>query len=457
MIRQRSQGNLKPSVKADIYFHRLECANVPLDRNDVEPWPLDAMEAFDAEHLSSGIAQNLNDLRDKASTPSQEIVAQTKAAWKDQNFSSRINQKPSDVGFSPVLGPKAPHSDISVRKASDGRGRTPSNPLWSELQCSYKTTPMSRSFEYSSLMSEKKKQDQRQTRSFHGCPTEEQSRNSGSAKSRTNQTSQRLQAILGVENNQFQSSIIRADSLSRSPRSRRFASRLPIRTSSILPLHHRRESSVYGSGGPTTPPPSNPLPAIPTSESQASLQTSSTNPLVLYTPVSPATSLGASANHWSWRLAPDSPGSQLLNEMKVATDMTRVRRAGDSVIPTKRHAYQRSISSSALSATILEETANQKILSREVTAREHSAFKEDNRKPVKGLQDSRDPPGRMKFESNVNSGSFPSALSKSSSLGLPDSDERHPDSTATSHSAGSPSSIVDLYMRRSRPNLAADS
>ena len=456
MIRQRSQGNLKDSVKDDTYFHQLECVNEPLDRNVVEPWLLDAMEAFDAEHLSSGIPQNLNDLREKATTPSQEIVVQTKAVWNEQNRSSKTNQKPSVIGYSPVFGRKPPHSNIPVRKAADGRRRTPSNPLWSELQGSYKITPMSRSSKYSSFMSEKK-QDQRQTRTFHGFSTEEQSRNSGSAKSRTNQTSQRLQAILGVENNTSQISVGRADSFTRSPGSRRFASRLPIRTSSIPPLHHRRESSVYGSGGPTTPPPLDPLPAIPTSESHASLRTSSTNPLVLHTPVSPATSLGTSATHWSWRLAPDSPGSQLLNEMKVATDMTRTRRVGDSVIPTKRHVYQRSISSSALSATILEETGNRKMLSREDTGRKNSAFREDGRKPVKGLQDSRNPPPPTKFESNVKSGGFPSALSKLSSIGLPDAADRHSGSPATSQSAGSPSSIVILYMRRPRPNLAADS
>jgi hypothetical protein len=58
----------------------------------------------------------------------------------------------------------------------------------------------------------------------------------------------------------------------------------------------------------------------------------------------------------------------------------------------------------------------------------------------------------VRTESLHRKGGFTPVLSNSSSFLPLESDEHHPDSATTSHSAGSPSSIVDLYTRRSRLN-----
>lgn len=455
MIRQLSHGSFERDVGSDTYFHRLNQINVTTAANEPDPWILDAMEAFDAEFLDPLVADDPNISRDKAATPSQEILEQTKAAWKEQNHSSKILKEPPIKGYSSTFAQRSPRTSGSAQTPPRLRMRTPSNPLWSELQSNGKSTAMNRSSKHSTLMSERN-QDQRQTRSFHGFSTANQSGNLESAKAKTVHTSQQLQAILGVESFQLLASNTQTDTSSRSPKGKKFASRLPVRTSSILPLHHRRESSVYGSGGPTTPPPSTPLPAIPSSASQASLRTASTNPLVLYTPTSPAASLGISANHWSWRLAPDSPGSQLLNEMKVATDISRVRCTEDAVIPTKRHVHQRSISSSALSAIMLEEISHPGTIPLRGITREQYVRKQDEQDPAKAIPNDRDVRRTDKAGANRESTGPASSLHKSSWPAPPKRAEDHPDSTTTSHSAGSPSSIVDLYMRRSQPNLTTE-
>jgi hypothetical protein len=446
MIRRRSHGSFERSVEPNNHIHRLSRFEDVIVAEQEDAWLLDAMEAFDEELLNPP-SENPNIARDKASTPSQEIIEQTKAAWKEQHHISKIPKKSSSMGFGPSFAQLPLRSGSSVQTPPRGHMRTPSNPLWSDLQDTGKSTTTTRSSKHLTLMSEKS-QAQRQTRSFHGFSTTEQSSNLGSP-TRANQTSQRLQAILGVESSQLVASKSRTDSMPRTPKSKKFVSRLPIRTSSIPPLHQRRESSVYGSGGPTTPPPSAPLPAIPTSESQASLRTASTNPLVLYTPISPAASLGSSVNHWSWRMAPDSPGTQLLNEMKVATDNSRIRRTGDPFIPTKRHIHQKSVSSSALSAIMLDDTAPPKTLPRRGIAEIHDSIAKDQQHPPKVLRDGLPRRTLKSVGSSL-------AIIKSSSPSPPKPDAQHLDSPATSKSAGSHSSIVDLYMRRSHPNLKAN-
>lgn len=443
MIRQRSHGSFERSVEPDTYMHRLSRFEDIAVVEPADPRLLDAMEAFD-EDLLNRPGENPNNARDKASTPSQDIIERTKAAWKEQNHVSKIYQKRSFAGSSPPLTQRPLRSISAVKTPPRAHMRTPSNPLWSDIRDTGKSTTTTKSSKHSTLMSEKD-QAQRQTRSFHGFSTAEKSSDPGSP-TRANQTSQRLQAILGVESSQLSASKNRADSIPRYPQSRKFVSRLPVRTSSIPPLHQRRKSSVYGSGGPTTPPPSAPLPAIPTSESQASLRTACTNPLVVYTPISPAVSLGSSVNHWSWRLDPDSPGSQLLNEMRVATDNSRIRRTGETFIPTKRHIHQRSVSSSALSVIMLDDTAPSKTLPRRGIAEIHDSIAEDQQHSPKVLRDGL--PNRT-----LKSVGSSSARNKSSTASPAKADAHHLDSPATSKSAGSHSSIVDLYMRRSQPNL----
>lgn len=413
---------------------------------------LEALESFDAEPVASKGIDEPDHARDKASTPSQEIIQQTKASWKEQTRHSKNFQEPISSSLDASRDSPKSKKDSLVHGKKSYHARTSSHSLWSDLETMGGTNRVPRSTKRSTLMSHKLS-EQRQTKTFHGVPSDRQSYGAD-AKARANGTSQRLQAILGVDSKRGSLQQEVSGKSIRSPTFRKNAPQSPVRASTTLPVHDRRESSVYGLGGPMTPPPTSPLPAIPTSESQISFRTSSTDPLVLYTPISPAATVSTSANHWSWRLqGPDSPGSQLLNDMKNATDISKTRRTGET-LPTKHHVHQRSISSSLSSAAILESTVGAK------TVGDRANGASGNGRAV-GDADERRRSGNLDVSLSEQAPglvSLGNPVESYETCSSPALDTVHdlPDPNATSNSAGSPSSIVNLYMSRSQHSLVAN-
>lgn len=381
-----------------------------------------------------------------------------KAAWNDRYRTSRDLKQTFSLPLDNVHNAHQFQERGFVHARSLKNTRMSSRSLWSDLELASSTDKTSRSSRQSARMSQKPSPT-RQTRTFSGISSNRQS-SAHDSTTKASGASQRLQAILGVDG--------KHDSKNKGSNERRVTSSAPLQkrlpssstrtsratsaaTSSLLPVYDRRESSVYGFGGPMTPPPTSPLPSIPVSDSQHTFRTSSTTPLVLCTPVSPAT-VSTSASQWSWRLGPDSPGSQLLNDMKTATDISRTRRTGDNILPTKRHIHQRSISSSLASANMLETTVEED----SVRARVADAA----RRSRKGIDDidaialsgggdllRQKKTGQLSDRRPVASHQEPSPSATNVS-----GDEQS-DPNATTNSAGSPSSIIKLYMSPSQQSI----
>lgn len=374
-----------------------------------------------------------------------------KATWKDQNRTSRDIRQTFSLPLDFAHDKRQTQTRGLAHANSLKNTHMSSRSLWSDLEATSSTDKTSRSSKQSTMLSQKLS-PKRPTRTFSGVSSNRQS-TSHESKANASGTSQRLQAILGVDGKRLSKNrIVDEKRLTPSAPLQRNSPKSPTRTSSLLPVYDRRESSVYGFGGPMTPPPTSPLPSIPVSDSQHTFRTSSTTPLVLYTPVSPAATISTSGNHCSWRLGPESPGSQLLNDMKTATDISRTRRTGENVLPTKRHIHQRSISSSLASGTMLETTVEED----SVRARVADA----GRRSRKGLDDidtatwSSARESLRQSETGQFSENSPMTYHEESSPSATNvTSDDQPDPNGTANSAGSPSSIIKLYMSRSQQSI----
>lgn len=385
--------------------------------------------------------------RDKAPTPSQEIIEQTKASWKGQNRDSKNLKQTSSLPLETAFGSRRSKKRGLAHAKSLRDTRMFSRSLWSDLEAMSGTDKTSRSSKQSTMMSQKVS-PHRQTKTFSGISSKRES-SVANEPPKASRASQRLQAILGVDSQRH--SADKRDNgrhaTSSAPLSTN-SSKSRTRNSSLLPVYDRRESSVYGFGGPMTPPPTSPLPSIPMSESQNTFRTSSTTPLVLYTPVSPAATVVIPASHWSWRPGSDSPGSQLLNDMKNATDISKSRRSRENLLPTKRHVHQRSISSSLASAMLLETTIEEDSVrahGTDIGRRSRKEVKETNVVAWPGGPDSSGRSGACQGSDNS-----PITSHQGSSTSAVNAKGSDQDPNATTNSAGSPSSIIDLYMNRSQ-------
>ncbi|KAJ9120169.1 hypothetical protein QFC22_003068 [Naganishia vaughanmartiniae] len=419
-----------------------------------EPWLVEALTSFD-EESSAREYKGRNQGREKATTPSQKIIRQTKASWTGQ----------------------APDNSTSDRKTHGVH--TDDRPLITRSQTvhrsAHREVPARLSLWSDSLLPEdalnhtvkqgrvRSGHPRRQTQTFHEVPTSRYSE-SKPADTKAYKSSRRLQVITGVpcesKDQQRQRKVKEYRNTFERNNEGNHYQRIPAMASSMSPLHNRRESSVYCmAGGPATPPPNSPLPAIPTSSSLTSCRSSSSKASLLYTPVSPIPTLSTSASTWSWRLNADSPGIQLLNEMKNATEVVGKTHKPD-MIPTKRHAQQRSITSSLSSAGLLDEVP---ALSRQIKT--SSAGDARHEKP----STSEESTGRL----GRHNGSHTRPTGKSASVAIPAPPPRPETSQAevgpkkqqegsqsskstASNSAGSPSSIVNLYMSRSQQTIAGN-
>lgn len=454
MIRQRSQADLRPNRQSQPPFVHLsptKYTRETADSNELKLWVLETLEPLDVGPLEEN--RESEHARDKAPTPSQEIIEQTKASWKEKNRDSTKHKQtfslPLDIAFDSRHSEKRGLAHAKSLRNTHMSSRS----IWSDLEATSGTDKTCRSSKQSTMLSQKLS-PQRQTRTFSGISSKKES-SVANASSKASGASQRLQAILGVDSKRH--------SANKGENGRRVTSsaplktnspRSPTRTSRLLPVYDRRESSVYGFGGPMTPPPTSPLPSIPISESQNTLHTSSTTPLVLYTPVSPAATVNSNANHWSWRLGPDSPGSQMLNDMKNATDISRSRRSGENVLPTKRHVHQRSISSSLASAAMLETTIEEDSVRAHVADVGRRSRKEVEETYVVASPGGPNPSSKSDTWQDFDNSPMTSHQGSSTSA-INAKGSNHQDPNATTNSAGSPSSIIDLYMSRSKQSTVA--
>ncbi|KAJ9103906.1 hypothetical protein QFC21_002369 [Naganishia friedmannii] len=422
-----------------------------------EPWLVEALGSLDEEDASTRDLRGRSQGREKATTPSQEIIRQTKASWTGQ---TQVNNTP--VGNSLLKDHHIESQPLITRSQTVQRtvrkeNRAPRLSLWSD---NYLSDDASKpSIKYKSV---RNGYPRRQTQTFHEVPT---SRYSGSkfSEMQTHRSSRRLQAITGVpcesEYQRKQRKVKEYCNIHERNNEGSRYQRIPTRTSSMLPLHDRRESSVYFmSGGPTTPPPSSPLPAIPTSDSLTSCRSSTTKASLLYTPVSPIPTLSTSASTWSWRLNTDSPGSQLLNKMKTATDVVG-KTHKPNMIPTKRHVQQQSITSSLSSAGLLDDVPRQSRQMKSPPVRasrygQQSTVDGSKATPLHCYNSDIRPTSKAALTTTFASARLPESSQEATTSKTQQEGSQSSKSTA-SDSAGSPSSIVNLYMSRSQQTIAA--
>lgn len=419
-----------------------------------EAWLVEALGSFDGDVTSARELKGKSQGREKATTPSQEIVRQTKASW--------TGKAPVDISLENSLSEDSHtcHRPLITRSQTVQRDarqevRAPHLSLWSDSFLSNEASK-------SSVTQGPVRQGypRQQTQTFHEVPTNRYT-GSKSGDTHTHRTSRRLQAITGVPCESEDQRKVRKVKECRDTYKQNKESiqcqRFP-RTSSMLPLHDRRESSVYCiAAGPATPPPSSPLPAIPTSSSLTDCRSSASKASLLYTPISPIPTLSTSASTWSWQLTADSPASQLLNEMKNATDVVG-KTHKPNMIPTKRHVQQRSITSSLSSSGLLDDIPEQ---SRRMKSQPAGDTQDIRRNAVDNIVSTRldnqysdfQPTNKSAVTATITSAHEPE-LSPNHVVSKKRQEGSQSSKSTVSKSAGSPSSIVNLYMSRSQQTLA---
>lgn len=422
--------------------------NTTAENQVCEPWLVEALGSFDEEASSARELRGKTQGREKATTPSQEIIRQTKASWTGQS-----HDHDQSLENSPSNGSYTDHRPLITRSQTLQRGAprevyAPRLSLWSDSLLSEEACKSSAKRGIAGY-------PRRQTQTFHEVPLTRRPEPKLS-EVQTYRSSRRLQAITGVacesEDQRKGRKVKEYHNLhERNNEGTRYRG-IPARTSSMLPLHGRRESSVYCMvGGPATPPPSSPLPAIPTSSSLTSCRSSTSKASLLYTPISPIPTLSTSASTWSWRLNADSPGSQLLNEMKNATDVVE-KSHKPNVIPTKRHVQQRSITSSLSSAGLLDDVPKQ---TRQVGSLQHVQRNDVDKSLAAHLHvhnPDTGPTGKTACLPISVLEKRP-ALSQEATASQKQQEGSQSSKSTASNSAGSPSSIINLYMSRSQQTI----